>query len=247
MKLVILFFSMLFSVYSFSDYDSLTDEQAIELGMTKVSYSKSNEKQGYGSAPFSFKERHKYIADIVVVINKGRRSFLNTTGQTVRIYQNGVLLHKFNASTGSEKEVVTTSGRKYKATTPTGIYRPKRAYLDYSSRTFFGATMDYAVFFTGGIAIHATDESAYRRLGRRASGGCIRLKREDARTINEIIRSSGNGDGRWVDASVEGLDRKLYIDRVKLYDMNKSIGFLLKNDKKIWTYDTAIVVVDNDL
>jgi hypothetical protein len=76
--------------------------------------------------------------------------------------------------------------------------------------------MDYAVFFTGGIAIHSTSTGAYKNLGLRASGGCARLRYEDAQTVNEIIRSTGEGHNTLRFAGFDELVRNLYIDRIKL-------------------------------
>src|SRR6476659_6548952 len=57
--------------------------------------------------------------------------------------------------------------------TPTGAYHPTWLDIDHVSKTYDDAKMPYAVFFTGGYAVHATN--AVARLGTRASHGCVRL------------------------------------------------------------------------
>ena len=49
--------------------------------------------------------------------------------------------------------------------------------------------MPYAVFFTGGYAVHATE--AVARLGQPASHGCVRLALENAATFFELVESYG--------------------------------------------------------
>ena len=226
---------------------TLTDEQAQFLGMTPVRSAQVNQNGRVlktSASTFKFKDSHLDLAKIVVVINKSVRTSSNPDGQTLKVYQNGVFLHEFDTSTGTEKIKETTSGRKYIATTPKGIFRPKRAYLNYESKTFFGANMDYAVFFRGGIATHSTSTGAYAKLGQRASGGCARLKREDARTLNEIIRSTGEGHNRTVDGGIEGLQRLLYIDRIKLPNVRRYSGSSLGYSSRLWTYDTVMIVTE---
>lgn len=221
----------------------LTDEQAEELGMTLVlpGVKVLNEQE----RAFPFKDEYLDLAKVVVLVNKSKRSEDSLQGQTVKVYIDGQFLHEFDTSTGTEKIKKTTSGKKYIATTPLGFYRPKRAFKEYQSYTFFGAVMDYAVFFNRGIAIHSTSKSAYPKLGSRASGGCARLKYEDAQTVNEIIRSTGEGHSRLWDVGVEGLRRNQYSDRVKLDDVNSFNGSLLEQKDRIWTYDALIIVVNS--
>lgn len=72
--------------------------------------------------------------------------------------------------------------------TPTGTYRAKRMDVNYVSKTY-DAPMPYAVFFTGGYAIHATN--AVAKLGRPASHGCIRLAQNDAARFYELVDNYG--------------------------------------------------------
>lgn len=230
----------------------LTDEQAIELGMTYVGDEASDEK-----AFMNARTREKYLlqdsdldlAEVVIVINKGKRSSSNKSGQTIRAYKNGVFLHEFDTSTGTEQSRITTTGRRYVATTPAGIFRPKSVYKKYQSYAFTGARMDYATFFQGGIAIHSTTKSHYPELGQRDSGGCARLKYEDAQTIADLIRSTGEGHEDTRDESFSAtkngrrikLDRIMYTDREKRENLERFSG--RETSSVIWTYNAAIIVV----
>ena len=40
--------------------------------------------------------------------------------------------------------------------------------------------MEYAIFFNGGVALHATTPNHYATLGQKASGGCVRMYKTDA-------------------------------------------------------------------
>lgn len=51
--------------------------------------------------------------------------------------------------------------------------------------------MPWAVFFNGGIALHATTKAHYPELGKRASGGCVRFKYENAKTVYGLIKDAG--------------------------------------------------------
>jgi lipoprotein-anchoring transpeptidase ErfK/SrfK len=122
-------------------------------------------------------------AKIVAIINK---SPIGSTAQTIRIYQNAELIYEWKVSTGREKVETAKSGRVYKTTTPVGYYRPTKLVLNYHSNTW-KADMPNAVFFVGGIAVHATTHVA--DLGKRASGGCVRLSPENAKTFYNLVKA----------------------------------------------------------
>ncbi|MEJ0011823.1 MAG: L,D-transpeptidase [Bauldia sp.] len=73
--------------------------------------------------------------------------------------------------------------------TPTGDFRPTRTAAEYYSKTYDDAPMPYAVFFTGGYAVHATE--AVGRLGSPASHGCVRLTLENAQTFFSLVEAFG--------------------------------------------------------
>src|SRR5260221_5407232 len=80
--------------------------------------------------------------------------------------------------------------------TPTGAWKPTRVAADYHSKTYDNARMPYAVFFTGGYAVHATE--AVGRLGQPASHGCVRLALENAATFYGLVEKYGMGNTKIV-------------------------------------------------
>jgi lipoprotein-anchoring transpeptidase ErfK/SrfK len=80
--------------------------------------------------------------------------------------------------------------------TPTGEWNPTWLSIDHKSKTYDNAPMPFAVFFTGGYAIHATE--AVARLGQPASHGCIRLAPENARMFFELVKAYGKSNTKIV-------------------------------------------------
>ncbi len=72
-----------------------------------------------------------------------------------------------------------------------------RIYDKYTSTKFPGGdykglgNMPYAVFISGGFALHGTAKSNWSKLGKRASHGCIRLHPDNAFLMNREIRKVG--------------------------------------------------------
>lgn len=108
---------------------------------------------------------------VVMVVSKGF--------QSATVYHYGNPVKSFLVSTGREGLERAKSGRVYFTTTPTGWYSPKRYIRNHWSSTW-EANMEYAIFFIGGVAVHATTPSHYDELGRKASGGCVRLHNSNA-------------------------------------------------------------------
>lgn len=72
-----------------------------------------------------------------------------------------------------------------------------RVYDAYSSKKFPGGdyqglgNMPYAVFISGGFALHGTPKGNWSKLGSRASHGCIRMHPENAQYFNQLVRQYG--------------------------------------------------------
>lgn len=98
--------------------------------------------------------------------------------QIMRVYEHDELVFVWPVSTGR---------RGY--ATPTGSYRPYSLIRYHRSRKYHNAPMPYSIFYRGGYAIHGTN--AVSRLGRRASHGCIRLHRANARELFEMVHYYG--------------------------------------------------------
>lgn len=108
---------------------------------------------------------------VVVVVSKG--------SQTATVYHNGYQVNHFLISTGRERYERAKSGRWYFTTTPTGWFSPISYQRTWHSNTW-DALMEYAIFFNGGVALHATTPDHYKDLGRPASGGCVRMTKPNA-------------------------------------------------------------------
>ena len=103
---------------------------------------------------------------------------VNLARQTMTVTVNGKKRHTWKISSG-----------RAGYSTPRGTYRPQRLYSSYFSKKYDLAAMPYAVFYSGGFAVHGT--YAVGRLGSRASHGCIRLSNGNARTFFELARTYG--------------------------------------------------------
>ena len=114
---------------------------------------------------------------------------VNKTTQTVALYLNGneTPVGVWPVSTG-------VPGRG----TPNFDKHPDgRIYNKYSSRKFPGGdykglgNMPYAVFIQGGFAMHGTPQGNWKRLGHKASHGCIRMHPDNAKYFNGLVRAAG--------------------------------------------------------
>ena len=107
--------------------------------------------------------------------------------QQAYVYVKGELVHTWLVSTG-----VAGFATPNFDTHPNG-----RIYDAYSSKKFPGGdykglgNMPYAIFISGGFAIHGTTVSNFPKLGKPASHGCIRLHSENALILNRLVRQYG--------------------------------------------------------
>ncbi len=107
--------------------------------------------------------------------------------QTMYLYVGGQLQNAWKVSTG-------VPGHE----TPRFDTHPNgRIYDRYNSKAYPGGdyqgmgNMPYAVFISGGFAIHGTGVSNWKKLGQKASHGCIRLHPDNARYFNRLVRQAG--------------------------------------------------------
>ncbi|MES2854523.1 MAG: L,D-transpeptidase [Bdellovibrionota bacterium] len=72
-----------------------------------------------------------------------------------------------------------------------------RIYDRYTSSKFPGGdynglgNMPYAVFISGGFAVHGTPQGNWSKLGTRASHGCVRVHPDNAYRLNRLVREVG--------------------------------------------------------
>jgi lipoprotein-anchoring transpeptidase ErfK/SrfK len=119
------------------------------------------------------------------VSGEGLQVNVDVAGQTMEVYVDGELRHRWKVSTGRDGY-----------DTPSGTYRPQRLEKEWYSKQYDNAPMHNAVFFHNGYAIHATTET--RRLGRAASHGCIRLHPEHAEELFDLVEDYGTRKTRIV-------------------------------------------------
>lgn len=103
---------------------------------------------------------------------------INLTAQRLDVTIGGQHVHSWAISSGREG-----------FPTPRGIYRPQWTARMWHSRKYDMAPMPHSVFFTGGVAVHAT--SATGLLGRPASHGCVRLAPSHAATFYGLVHKHG--------------------------------------------------------
>lgn len=112
------------------------------------------------------------------------------SSQTMYLYVNGSLRGSWAVSTGMPGYGTPDFDRH-----PDG-----RIYDRYSSSKYPGGdwnglgNMPYAVFITGGFALHGTPKSNWPKLGTRASHGCIRMHPDNAYMFNRLVRANGKSN-----------------------------------------------------
>jgi lipoprotein-anchoring transpeptidase ErfK/SrfK len=93
---------------------------------------------------------------------------------------------------------------------PVGTFRPQRLERTWHSRLYNMAPMPYSIFFRGNYAIHGTNQ--IKRLGRRASKGCVRLHPRDAAVLFNLVKKQGMAKTRII---IERSSRNAKIPAVK--------------------------------
>ena len=93
------------------------------------------------------------------------------------------------AENGMAKYTWAISSARAGYRTPTGTFKPTWTSKMWYSRQYDMAPMPHAVFFSGGVAIHAT--YATGMLGNPASHGCVRLAPKNASTFYSLVNKHG--------------------------------------------------------
>ena len=109
---------------------------------------------------------------------------VDKASQRMQVFVDGEQKYTFVVSTG-------TAGGP-----PNGTFRPQRLERDWRSRTFNMAPMPYSIFFHGPFAIHGT--TAVKKLGQRASHGCVRLHPSNAAILFNLVKQHGMSNTRIV-------------------------------------------------
>lgn len=142
------------------------------------------------------------IEETPPLVHKASGCFRHTCGLWAQIVRATQTLHLYIHGRWQASWKVSTGIRGYE--TPDFDRHPNgRIYDRYNSVTYPGGdyrglgNMPYAVFISGGYAIHGTTASNWRLLGRPASHGCIRLHPDHARNFNLLVRAYGARD-TWI-------------------------------------------------
>ncbi len=105
------------------------------------------------------------------------RISIDISSQSMSIYSRGARQGSYKVSTGKPGHA-----------TPRGSWRVQRMARVHWSRQF-NAPLPHAIFFVGGVAIHAT--KGVHKLGTRASHGCVRLSPGDAARVYGMVARHG--------------------------------------------------------
>ena len=109
------------------------------------------------------------------------------SSQRLYLYVNGSARGSWPVSTGMAGYTTPNFDRH-----PDG-----RIYDRYTSAKYPGGdwqglgNMPYAVFITGGYALHGTPQGNWSKLGKPASHGCIRMHPDNGYMFNRLVRSYG--------------------------------------------------------
>ena len=136
----------------------------------------------------------------VIVINKSNEG---SDRQTLRLYVNGKLstLTKISSgrenfekgcNPGQEPKRDHCSQRPYWSMTPVGYFDVDKLDERYFSN-LWQTWMPYAVFFESGIATHQAPAGTEPNLGKRASGGCVRMHPTIAPVVFAAVKNAGAG------------------------------------------------------
>ena|GEM_PF-1080467 len=140
--------------------------------------------------------------NIVLVVNKGAKGEHSQSMMVMRPDTPGCGGCAWSASDIWEVSTGRELEEKYFTTTPTGIYQldQTRFYRDYNTTTWDDAPMPFSMFWRyledgepTGWAVHAASEKLIKNLGKRNSGGCIRLHPTNARALFEELMANHRG------------------------------------------------------
>lgn len=169
--------------------------------------------------PYNLSPWIKDNFDFVVLINKANNNFTKEkpkpktavpgAPQTATLLVRGAngleIVKTTYVSTGRERlemggSAGTLTTDPYISQTPNGYYRPTRFSIDHKSGDWghedkngeiVGSAMPFAMFFNGGKATHQVPDGQEGNLGKRASGACVRMEKEDAEYVFWAARSTG--------------------------------------------------------
>lgn len=114
-------------------------------------------------------------------------AYVSRANQTLTLYMNGQPVDTWLVSTGMPGHATPALNTHVTSRIYTAYTSTKYPEGDYNGL----GNMPYAVFVSGGIAIHGTPQGNWKRLGRPASHGCIRVHPANAEVFNRLVRENG--------------------------------------------------------
>jgi lipoprotein-anchoring transpeptidase ErfK/SrfK len=113
--------------------------------------------------------------------------------QMMYVYVSGELQYSFQVSTGKTGHDTPNLDLR-----PSGPLAKKYTSTKYPEGDYQGmGNMPYCVFLANGYAIHGTTPGSFKKLGTKASHGCVRLHPEDASVFYDLVSSIGL-ENTWV-------------------------------------------------
>lgn len=227
-KLLTTIFALSFSAIAFSQDMAGATISANRPVDVEVTFNEST----FESQPWTKEFRY------VIVVNKA------TTGseaQTIKVFEYGQLIRKEKVSTGRdgfERKGEHHSKNDSWTVTPTGYYTPNFLSINHRSSAYGGpfswltggTKMPFAIFFNGGIALHQAPAGTESQLGKKASGGCIRLPGDLASDIfARIQETQGAKNPRFNVDGTAMLDKEGH----QLYSTKSGFSALIIVQKKV--------------
>ncbi len=124
------------------------------------------------------KQREQRIVEAKKAKERRITAHIDLSQQRMKVYKGDNLIHTWRVSTAKKGYV-----------TPVGNYHPQYVVRMHYSKRYHNSPMPYSIFFKGNFAIHGTN--SIRRLGRRASHGCVRLHPKHAKKLYALVRKYG--------------------------------------------------------
>ncbi len=124
------------------------------------------------------KEQEKKEIALKKARDKRITAKINLSQQRMEVFHGDKLIYEWK---------VSTARRGYR--TPLGKYKPLYLVKMHYSRKYHNSPMPHSIFFNGGYAIHGT--KSIRRLGKKASHGCVRLHPKNAQKLYRLVLKYG--------------------------------------------------------
>lgn len=126
------------------------------------------------------------------------------TQEHMDVFYKGQRVYTWLVSAGCNCMKYPTSGAPYMASTNPGTYKINSRSRYHRSTVFGGAKMEYAMFFDGGRAVHATyGRDHLAKLGQPDSGGCVRNAEQHAAALWNLVDAVGPAKTRVIVADVQ--------------------------------------------